>query len=124
MQMSVKMDEEHIQKGAATSEVESPCAPTEQRFLIGQPSAKLAEAPVKMGIEKLDFYYGKSLALKSVSLDVSSNVVTAFIGPSGCGKSTLLRTLNRMNDVIPGVRVEGRIQLDGEDIYAPGMDVV
>src|SRR5262249_17289895 len=122
--MSVKMEEEQMQKRAAASELASTTVSTEQRFLIGQTSAKPIEGPVKMSVGRLDFYYGKSLALKSVSLDVTSNLVTAFIGPSGCGKSTLIRTLNRMNDVIPGVRVQGRIELDGEDIYAPGMDVV
>jgi len=118
------MEEEEMQQGAATSELASTGVSTEQRFLIGQSSAKTLEGPVKMGIGDLNFYYGKSLALKSVSLEITSNLVTAFIGPSGCGKSTLIRTLNRMNDVIPGVRVQGRIELDGDDIYAPDMDVV
>src|SRR5258706_11472118 len=77
----------------------------------------------KMLIENLNFYYGKSRALKNITLSIPPNQVTAFIGPSGCGKSTLLRTLNRMNDVIPGTRVEGRVEMDGEDIYAPGTDV-
>jgi phosphate transport system ATP-binding protein len=122
--MSAKMDEEQIGKTAATSEVASTGVSTEPRFLIGRQSARTVEAAVKIGIERLNFYYGKSLALKGVSLDVTENLITAFIGPSGCGKSTLIRTLNRMNDVIPGVRVQGRIELDGEDIYAPGMDVV
>src|SRR5688572_15649893 len=84
-----------------------------------------AEAPaMKMSVEGLNFYYGRTRALKNISLNIPANQVTAFIGPSGCGKSTLLRTLNRMNDIIPGVRVEGRVELDGEDIYAPGTDVV
>ena len=78
----------------------------------------------KMGVERLYFYYGRVRALKDISLVMPSNKVTAFIGPSGCGKSTLIRTLNRMNDVIPGTRVEGRVSLDGEDIYASGTDVV
>jgi len=120
----VKMEEEQRQKAAVASEVAAPGVSTEQRFSIGQTSRQRSEAPVKMGVDELNFYYGKSLALKAVSLDVTSNLVTAFIGPSGCGKSTLLRTLNRMNDVIHGIRVDGRIELDGEDIYAPGMDVV
>src|SRR5262252_609281 len=122
--MSVKMEEQQRQKAAVASEVAAPGVPAEQRFSIGQTSRQRLEAPIKMGIDSLNFYYGKSLALKAVSLDVTSNLVTAFIGPSGCGKSTLLRTLNRMNDVIHGIRVGGRIELDGEDIYAPGMDVV
>ncbi|MFY9608421.1 MAG: phosphate ABC transporter ATP-binding protein PstB [Blastocatellia bacterium] len=77
-----------------------------------------------MSIQGLSFFYGRVLALKNISLVIPPNKVTAFIGPSGCGKSTLIRTLNRMNDVIPGTRVVGRVELDGEDIYAPGIDIV
>lgn len=79
---------------------------------------------MKMSVQNLNFYYGKSRALKDISLTIPANQVTAFIGPSGCGKSTLLRTFNRMNDIIPHVRVEGRVELDGQDIYAPRTDVV
>jgi phosphate transport system ATP-binding protein len=82
-----------------------------------------AQVP-KIGVDKLNFYYGRTRALKDISLNTRANEVTAFIGPSGCGKSTLIRTLNRMNDVIPHTRVEGRVVLDGEDIYASAMDVV
>src|SRR4029077_19454461 len=89
-----------------------------------QPNIESSAAPPKMLIENLTFYYGKARALKDITLSIPPNQVTAFIGPSGCGKSTLLRTLNRMNDVIPGTRVEGRIELDGEDIYAARTDVV
>lgn len=78
----------------------------------------------KITIDKLNFYYGRTRALKDISFDIPPNQITALIGPSGCGKSTLIRTLNRMNDVIPGTRVEGRVELDREDIYAPGTDVV
>ena len=81
-------------------------------------------SPVKIRTENLDFYYGPSRALKSVSIDCFDRKVTAIIGPSGCGKSTFIRTLNRMNDVIPGTRLEGRILLDGRDIHAPDVDVV
>ncbi|HMG36414.1 MAG TPA: phosphate ABC transporter ATP-binding protein PstB [Blastocatellia bacterium] len=77
-----------------------------------------------MSVKDLNFFYGKSHALHDISLEIPERQVTAFIGPSGCGKSTLLRTLNRMNDIIPAVRVEGKIELDGKDIYAPGTDVV
>ncbi|HEY3131172.1 MAG TPA: phosphate ABC transporter ATP-binding protein PstB [Acidobacteriota bacterium] len=77
-----------------------------------------------MAVENLNFYYGRIRALHGVSLRFLSNKVTALIGPSGCGKSTMLRTLNRMNDIIPGTRLEGRVELDGQDIYAPGTDVV
>ena len=78
----------------------------------------------KIKIENLDFYYGRTRALKDISLEIPPNQITALIGPSGCGKSTLIRTMNRMNDVIPGTRVVGRVELDGENIYAPGTDVV
>jgi phosphate transport system ATP-binding protein len=78
----------------------------------------------KISIQGLSFFYGRVLALNNISLAIPPNKVTAFIGPSGCGKSTLIRTLNRMNDVIPGTRVVGRVELDGEDIYAPGIDIV
>ena len=78
----------------------------------------------KMATGDLDFYYGEFKALKGISLAFTENQVTALIGPSGCGKSTYLRCINRMNDLIPGTRVEGRMVLDGEDIYAPGIDVV
>jgi phosphate transport system ATP-binding protein len=72
----------------------------------------------------LDIYYGKFLAVSEVSLTVAPRSITAFIGPSGCGKSTVLRTLNRMHEVIAGARVQGKVMLDGEDIYAPGIDPV
>jgi phosphate transport system ATP-binding protein len=79
--------------------------------------------PMKIQAENLDFYYGDTRALHDISLGVQPNLVTAFIGPSGCGKSTFLRTLNRMNDIIPGTRVEGRVLIDGAHIYDPGVDV-
>jgi phosphate transport system ATP-binding protein len=72
----------------------------------------------------LNFYYGSTRALSDISIRIHPNVVTAFIGPSGCGKSTFLRTLNRMNDIIPGTRVDGKVEIDGTDIYGPGIDVV
>ena len=78
----------------------------------------------KIRVEHLDFYYGDKPALSDISLDVRDRQITALIGPSGCGKSTFLRCLNRMNDTISGIRVEGRVLLDGQDIYAPGIDVV
>jgi phosphate transport system ATP-binding protein len=82
------------------------------------------ERAVKIQAERLNFYYGAKRALENISVSIRANVVTAFIGPSGCGKSTFLRTLNRMNDIIPGTRAEGQVLIDGEDIYAPGVDVV
>ncbi len=78
----------------------------------------------KIVVEDLNFYYGESHALKNISMNIQSNRVTAFIGPSGCGKSTFLRTLNRMNDLIDNTRVEGKILIDGMDIYSDGVDVV
>ena len=72
----------------------------------------------------LDFYYGRAQALYDISIRIPERVVMAFIGPSGCGKSTFLRTLNRMNDTIPGARAQGSVLIDGRDIYAPGVDVV
>ena len=83
-----------------------------------------AVRPTKISVRHMDFYYGTQQALYDISLDIQERVVTAFIGPSGCGKSTFIRTLNRMNDVIPGIRVAGQVLLDGHDIYAPGTDVV
>ncbi len=78
----------------------------------------------RITVRDVNVYYSGKQALKSVDLDIPPNQVTALIGPSGCGKSTFLRCLNRMNDVIEGCRVTGEITLDGEDIYAKGMDVV
>ncbi len=89
----------------------------------GTAAPKAATTP-KIDVQALSFFYGAKQALERISLRIQPHVVTAFIGPSGCGKSTFLRTLNRMNDVIPDVRVEGQVLLDGEDIYAPGVDVV
>ena len=79
---------------------------------------------LKIDVEHLSFFYGDKRALEDISIKIQPNVVTAFIGPSGCGKSTFLRTLNRMNDIIPGARVEGRVCVDGQDIYRAGVDVV
>ena len=78
----------------------------------------------KIVVENLNFYYGSKQALFDVSIRIPERMITALIGPSGCGKSTFLRCLNRMNDTIPDTRVEGKILLDSEDIYRPGMDVV
>ncbi len=75
-------------------------------------------------VRNLNFYYGDFLALKNISMDISRNQVTAFIGPSGCGKSTFLRLFNRMNDLIPGTRVEGSVLFDGNNLYDPSVDPV
>jgi len=79
---------------------------------------------IKIQARNVNFYYGPARALKNVSIDCLDRKVTAIIGPSGCGKSTFIRTLNRMNDVIAGARVEGRILIDGQNINAPEVDVV
>ena len=82
------------------------------------------EKKLKIRAKELDFYYGSFHALHKISMDVFEKEVTALIGPSGCGKSTFLRCINRMNDLIPGTKVVGELTLDGEDIYAPKVDVV
>jgi phosphate transport system ATP-binding protein len=81
-------------------------------------------AQTKISVRALDFFYGRAQALYNIALEIPERMVMALIGPSGCGKSTFLRTLNRMNDTIPGTRAEGLVQLDGQDIYATGTDVV
>jgi phosphate transport system ATP-binding protein len=87
--------------------------------------AAASAAPAgKIDVTSLNFYYGPRRVLESINLKVGSHEVTALIGPSGCGKSTFLRSLNRMNDIVPGARVEGSIRIDGHDIYAPSVDVV
>src|SRR4030042_3540916 len=83
----------------------------------------MPQADLKFRIDDLDFYYGMFKALENVSMEIAEREIPALIGPSGCGKSTFLRCLNRMNDTIPGVRVEGKSLLDGTDIYTPDLDV-
>ncbi len=89
---------------------------------LARPDAK--GGATKISVRKLNFFYGSQQALYDISLDIQERIVTAFIGPSGCGKSTFLRTLNRMNDIIAGTRVNGEVLIDNQDIYAPGTDVV
>ena len=81
------------------------------------------EKATKISVKDLDLFYGGSHALKKVNMEISSRGVTAFIGPSGCGKSSLLRCINRMNDLVEGVRVRGKILLDGEDVYDRRVDI-
>ena len=71
----------------------------------------------------LCLWYGEHKALKEINIEIPEHAITAFIGPSGCGKSTFLKTLNRMNDLIPGVKITGDVRYKGDDIYAPGIDV-
>ena len=76
----------------------------------------------KIKVSDMNLYYGENHALKNISMDMKDKTITALIGPSGCGKSTFLKNLNRMNDLIPNVKITGGIELDGENIYAPGVD--
>ena len=76
----------------------------------------------KISMSDLNLYYGNNHALKDINLDIYENQITAFIGPSGCGKSTYLKTLNRMNDLVPNVTINGKVWIDGEDIYDPKVD--
>ena len=80
------------------------------------------ENKVKISTQNLNLYYGENHALKNINLDLYENKITAFIGPSGCGKSTYLKTLNRMNDLVPNVKIEGTVLLDNENIYDPQVD--
>lgn len=81
-------------------------------------------ARTKIDSSELNVFYGSHHALRGISVSIDERKITALIGPSGCGKSTFLRTLNRMNDIIPGVRIAGRVAIDGQDIYQPGVDLV
>lgn len=76
----------------------------------------------KIKVSDMNLYYGENHALKNINIDIYDKKITALIGPSGCGKSTFLKSLNRMNDLVPNVKITGGIELDGEDIYAPGVD--
>src|SRR3546814_673511 len=89
-----------------------------------QEAEQVNDTQPKMTARDISVFYGDNKAIDNVSIDIGQENVTAFIGPSGCGKSTFLRTLNRMNDAIANARVEGRIELDGDDIYGSSMDVV
>ena len=82
------------------------------------------DTETKICVRGLDLYYGSNHALKNINMDIPAGDVTAFIGPSGCGKSTFLKTLNRMNDLVPGVRIEGEVLLDGQEIYGPNVDTI
>ncbi len=91
---------------------------------LGTASNPAEVGPTKVLVKDLSFWYGDFNALTGINVDIKSRATTAFIGPSGCGKSTFLRCINRMNDLIPGTRVEGLMQIDGADIYGPGVDPV
>src|SRR5205809_326156 len=104
--------------------VDVPAVPRTPALRVPAGPSRQAEPPTKIAVRDLNFYYGAKRALDAISVDLGANIVTAFIGPSGCGKSTFLRTLNRMNDIIAGTRVEGEVLIDGRNIYAPATDVV
>ena len=91
--------------------------------MTGSSTPLTAQPPAKMSVSRLDLFYGAFQALRNVTMPFAQNHITALIGPSGCGKSTLLRVMNRMNDLIPGVLIQGRVELDGRDIYAHDTDV-
>ncbi|MGQ9500993.1 MAG: phosphate ABC transporter ATP-binding protein PstB [Anaerolineae bacterium] len=97
---------------------------TPDRAAADKLSISSQEDPFALEVRDLHVYYGSFRAVKDINLKLPKQKITAFIGPSGCGKSTLLRTFNRMNDLIPGVRVEGEILFNGYNIYAPGVDAV
>src|SRR5215212_11461321 len=84
----------------------------------------LATRVIKVRARKVNVFYGEKQAITDLSIDIPDCAVSAFIGPSGCGKSTFLRTINRMNDTIPGARVEGTVEIDGENIYDRNLDPV
>ncbi|HSV13131.1 MAG TPA: ATP-binding cassette domain-containing protein, partial [Tepidisphaeraceae bacterium] len=101
-----------------------PSVSVRERTTDAPSPAPTPPAAPKIDVQSLSFYYGAKRALEGITLRIQPNLVTAFIGPSGCGKSTFLRTLNRMNDILPGTRVEGKVLIEGQDVYAPTVDVV
>jgi phosphate transport system ATP-binding protein len=104
--------------GAAGTSLRQDASPAPQRgdITFGR--------PIVFDVENLDVYYGTARALAGVSLQIHRNLITAIIGPSGCGKSTFLRTLNRMNDAVPGFRIDGKVLYHGHDVYGSGVDRV
>jgi phosphate transport system ATP-binding protein len=118
-------------EAAPRSETEARMTPPSGTPTMPSLSGLVAKAPtaapvtvLKIDVKTLNFYYGAKQALHGITISMRANQVTAFIGPSGCGKSTFLRTLNRMNDIIPGTRVEGHIKIDDEEVYGGHVDVV
>lgn len=112
-----------------TTQAQQPVIETKPQVTELRKEEKLAvqdsqTTPTKIRSINLNFFYGASQALYNITLEIPERQVMAFIGPSGCGKSTFLRTMNRMNDTIPGTRAEGKMEIDGEDIYKVGTDVV
>jgi phosphate transport system ATP-binding protein len=99
-------------------------APPRPAASAARAAARPEPAPPKIDVKTLNVFYGERRVLDRIDAEIQPNQVTALIGPSGCGKSTFLRTLNRMNDIVPGARIEGTVTIDGRDIYAPAVDVV
>ena len=91
---------------------------------LNKPELDVNEAKTKISAREVQVFYGADQAIKDVDVEIEDKTVTSFIGPSGCGKSTFLRCFNRMNDTIDICRVEGRIEIDGQDIYASAVDPV
>lgn len=100
-------------------------APAMRMNTLGRPGQQLnlADETPCIQVQDMHLYYGETEALKGISMQIPKKRITAFIGPSGCGKSTLLRSFNRMNDLVDGVRIEGKVTIDGDDIYQKGVDV-
>ena len=108
----------HLCKDAEENKTKEVC---EQQYVREDNETNMLKN--KMTIEHMNLHYGDFHALKDINLNIKENQITAFIGPSGCGKSTFLKTLNRMNDLVEGCKIDGLIALDGEDIYGNNMDV-
>ena len=117
-QLEVQEDQAQEDVGISEAVAESPLSAAEPTSLFN------ANAPLKIEVKNVDFFYGPKQALFDVSIPIRERQTTALIGPSGCGKSTFLRTLNRMNDLIPGTRTVGMAEMDGFNIYAKSTDVV
>jgi phosphate transport system ATP-binding protein len=118
--------EAHSAKGIPMSEPPAPLLPTPRPPAETPAPLRPADAPARIALAAAGFslYYGAHHALKHISFEIPEHSVTAIIGPSGCGKSTLIRSFNRMNDLIPGVRTEGRLEVAGVDVSSPAVDVV
>jgi phosphate transport system ATP-binding protein len=118
----VKMMSTEVERPSIEVKLPIRAMPDTESAVADQGEQKREE--IKIQVKNLTLYYGKFKALGDIKMDIPANKITAIIGPSGCGKSTLLRSLNRMNDLTPNVHIEGEVILDGENIYAPGKDVV
>ena len=118
------MRETFVQAPQPTAAAYSPDAAPMPQQTQSQPHTPPSAPPLAIEADDFSFWYGGTRALNDITLHIPQKRVTAFIGPSGCGKSTFLRSINRMNDLIPGIRHDGDIRLNGESVYRPGLDVV